>query len=97
MNYQAYDWYFNANSAPTTSTTSTTSDPWQSSASTTCVGDTCCSTGQTFDASNNICVTTTESFMTESMINSVLTKKDPNKNYKTDYNVKQPQAFNHFG
>jgi hypothetical protein len=44
----------------------------------------CCSDGQTYDTSSNLCVdsstsgTTTESFITESMVNKVLSKKSAN-------------------
>jgi hypothetical protein len=88
MNYQEYDWYFNSNSAPTG--TASSNDPWLSlNVPGTCVGQYCCSDGQTWDASLNQCVgssTVTESFMTETMVNNVLTKKQPNK-YKADYNM----------
>lgn len=110
MNYQEYDWYFNTNSAPTGSST-TTSDPWASTSNYgTCVGDSCCSPGLTYDASMNQCVTPTttpttttttastsssgtESFITESMINNILTKKQIG-NYKAAVNLRQPKAFN---
>jgi hypothetical protein len=100
MNYQEYDWNFDANAAPTGTTTTSTSDPWASlSTSTvgTCVGQSCCSSGQVYDSSMNLCViptpttatqsTTTESFANNS-IDSILTKKQPNK-YKDDYNMKE--------
>lgn len=99
MNYQEYDFYFNPATAPAASTTASTNDPW---ASTTvpgsCVGEYCCSNGLVFDTSSNMCVisttnpttnttsTGTESFVTESMVNNVLTKKQTGK-YKDDVNV----------
>ena len=100
MNYQEYDWKFDASTAPTGSTT-TASDPWasQSSSIGTCVGQSCCSSGQIYDSSMNLCViptpttatsstaTTTESFANNS-IDSILTKKQSNK-YKDDYNMKE--------
>jgi len=102
MNYQEYDFYFNPNTAPTGSTTSSSgNDPWLSTkASSSCVGEYCCSTGQTWDASLNQCIgsstvvvsdstpdsTPVESFVTESMINNVLTKKQNGK-YKDDVNI----------
>jgi hypothetical protein len=98
MNYQEYDWYFDPNSAPTADPSGVT-DPWVSSNSVsygTCVGDACCSDGLTYDASMNQCVeSTTESFMTETMINNVLTKTAPSKKYSIDYNLKQPEPFNY--
>jgi hypothetical protein len=88
MNYQEYNWYFNPKSAPSGSASST--DPWLTlNLPGTCVGQLCCSDGQTWDASLNQCIgdsTVTESFLTESMVNKVLTKKQPNK-YKPDANL----------
>ena len=95
MNYQEYNWPFDPANAPTGSSSS--SDPWVSTRSNigTCVGEYCCSEGQIYDSSLNQCVTgtttstgttTTESFITEAMINNVLTKTQPGK-YKTDYNL----------
>jgi hypothetical protein len=95
MNYQEYNWYFDPNSTTTTSN-STTTDPWagESSSYGTCVGDSCCSPGLTYDASMNQCVSaTTESFITESMVNNVLTKKQIG-NYKESINLRQPEPFN---
>jgi hypothetical protein len=99
MNYQEYNWYFNPNSAPTGSTSST--DPWATGANLgICIGDACCSSGLTYDASLNECViatsNNTESFMTESMVNQVLTKKDPNNNYRIQHNLRQPEPFNNY-
>jgi len=96
MNYQEYNWYFNPNSVSTSTSSSTSSDPWVGESSYgTCVGDACCSPGLTYDASMNQCVSssTTESFMTETMVNNVLTKKQPG-NYKDTINLRQPEPFN---
>jgi hypothetical protein len=85
MNYQEYDWYFDPNSAPT-STTTTTTDPWASTETTygTCVGDACCSDGLVYDSSLNQCITpngeTTTTTTTETFVNNVFTK--PTNNYK---------------
>jgi hypothetical protein len=88
MNYQAYNWNFNSNNAPSGSTSS--ADPWVSfNMPGTCVGQYCCSDGQTWDSSLNQCVGTsniTESFLTETMVNNVLIKKQPGK-YKPDVNM----------
>lgn len=79
MNYQKYNWNFDPSTAPTGS--SDTTDPWGSTSFGTCIGELCCSEGQTYDSSLNLCVdgttssTTTESFVTESMVNKVLSKK----------------------
>lgn len=111
MNYQEYIWHFDPNTVQTGSTTTitTTSDPWASTGSFgTCVGQSCCSSGQVYDSSSNQCVvpnsmpsttsatsatpaptstsTTTESFDVMKSIDSILTKKQPNK-YKDDYNM----------
>lgn len=91
MNYQTYDWYFNSSGAATGSTSTTSEDdPWQVAGYTeTCSGAECCSVNQTFDSSSNLCVdnsSTTESFLTEGMVNDVLTKKQSGK-YKPDYNM----------
>jgi hypothetical protein len=56
MNYQQYDFPFDPNSVTTTGSTSST-DPWQTNTNLgTCVGDYCCSTGMSYDASLNQCV-----------------------------------------
>jgi len=97
MNYQEYDWYFDPDAAPT-STSTTTNDPWAGSLDLgTCVGDSCCSSGLTYDASMNQCVSSsgTESFITESMVNNVLTKKQTG-NYKDSVNLRQPEPFNNY-
>jgi hypothetical protein len=98
MNYQEYDWTFDPNSAPSGSSTS--DDPWSGTGGIgTCIGQYCCSTGQTYDGSLNQCIgdstvsntssssspSTVESFVTESMVNQVLTKTSGNK--KTSYTI----------
>ena len=101
MNYQAYDFYFDPSSAPKGNASG--DDPWLSmNMPGTCVGEYCCSTGQTWDSNLNQCVGTstvaksskstssskskTESFVTESMINNILTQKQNGK-YKDDVNI----------
>jgi len=106
MNYQEYNWYFVPNSVSTDGSSST--DPWLGDLGLgTCVGDACCSPGLSYDASMNQCVTSSgtesflsgplmpESFMTESMVNNVLTKKQ-NGNYKDAVNLRQPEPFNNY-
>lgn len=84
MNYQEYNWYFDAGSAPTSTSSTSEDDPWASTTSTdTCVGELCCSEGQTYDASLNQCV---DSVVTESMVNNILIKRQPGK-YKDDVNI----------
>lgn len=96
MNYQEYDWYFNANNAPTGSGSSSSDDPWSGIDLGTCVGQYCCSSGQTYDSSLNQCVgdstvvvpstsTSTEGFTTETMVNKVLTKTSGSR--KTSYTI----------
>jgi len=93
MNYQEYDFYFDPNKAPTGSTTNS-NDPWLSlKVSGTCVGQNCCSDGQIWDSDLNQCVgsstvvaPTSESFVTESMVNNILTQKQNGK-YKDDVNI----------
>jgi hypothetical protein len=93
MNYQEYDFYFDPNKAPTSSTTNS-NDPWLSlKVSGTCVGQNCCSDGQIWDSDLNQCVgsstvvaPTSESFVTESMVNNILTQKQNGK-YKDDVNI----------
>jgi len=89
MNYQEYDFYFDPKQAPNGSSIST-SDPWLSqNIGGTCVGQNCCSDGQTWNGNLNQCVgtsTVTESFVTESLVNNVLTKKQNGK-YKDDVNI----------
>jgi flagellar motility protein MotE (MotC chaperone) len=88
MNYQEYNWYFDPNNAPTSTTTSST-DPWASTTTTTtvtdtCVGNDCCSDGLVYDSTLNQCITsngeTTSTTTTESFVNDVFTK--PSNNYK---------------
>ena len=83
MNYQAYNFSFDANKAPSGVSTDN-SDPWMSLNNYgTCIGEYCCSDGQTYDEEINKCV---ESFVTESTVNDVLIKKQIGK-YKDDVNI----------
>ena len=87
INYQEYDWAFNPATAPG-STSTTATDPWASADGLgTCIGQQCCSTGQTWDASLNQCIgasSVVESFVSESTIEKFLTKQQPDK-YKNDF------------
>jgi hypothetical protein len=96
MNYQEYDWYFNPATAPKGSASST--DPWvTSSVPGTCIGQACCSEGQTWDSTLNQCVGTctvtppATTTTTETFVNNVLTKTSGK--YKDDYNLKAPKAY----
>jgi hypothetical protein len=62
MNYQVYDWYFNAPQSSSSSTSSV--DPWMNLPDT-CIGEKCCSVGQMYDASLNQCII--KSFTSENL------------------------------
>jgi len=63
MNYQEYDFPFDPNNLGTGGGAS--SDPWQTdSILGTCIGDACCSSGMTYDASLNQCIEGTSSSTT---------------------------------
>jgi hypothetical protein len=73
-------------------------DPWSGIDVGTCVGQFCCSDGQTYDVELNQCIgtsnvttSTTESFVTESMVNNALTKKQSGK-FNHDVNIGNIQA-----
>jgi hypothetical protein len=73
LNYQEYNWHFNPAGAPKPSS-SGANDPWLNSGSAvgTCVGEACCSEGQTYDETLFQCVndstTTTNANTTETFI-----------------------------
>jgi hypothetical protein len=103
MNYDAYNWNFNPDTAPK-SISGDTTDPWASIGGGTCVGEYCCSLGQTYDDTLNQCVgastittTTTESFENkkseEDKIMVTLTKTQHGK-YKEDFNLSELKAYN---
>jgi hypothetical protein len=100
MDYQEYNWYFNPKTAPTVATSSVTSDPWLSSSSLlgTCIGQACCSDGQTYDSSLNQCITSTissstDATTTETFVNAVLTKSQ--QKYKSDVNLEGNNILPH--
>ena len=94
INYQEYDFYFDPKKAPKSSGTAA-ADPWLSlNMPGTCVGQDCCSDGQTWDSDLNQCIgtsTVTESFVTESMVADILTQKQNGK-FKDDVNMGNIQA-----
>jgi hypothetical protein len=104
MNYQEYDWYFDPKAAPTGSSNAT--DPWATTnLPGTCIGQACCSDGQTWDPTINQCVgtstvqptttsttTTTATTTTETFVNNVLTRTSGN--YKNDVDLNTPNPTN---
>jgi len=101
MNYQEYDWYFDPSKAPTGSSDST--DPWATmNLPGTCIGEACCSDGQTWDSNLNQCIgtssvvspvtSTNTATSTETFINNVLTKTSGV--YKNDVNLNEPVPTN---
>ena len=76
MNYQKYEWNFNAADAPKPSTGEST-DPWIGSFGT-CVGSNCCYTGQTYDSNINKCVTNTSVATTSDNVSTSQTEVEPN-------------------
>ena len=91
MNYQSYDWYFDASAAPIPSTDASNNDPWLSSNIGSCIGDACCSSNMTYDTSNNICVDASgnnnrESFITEGMIENMISSSTNQNKYKQSNN-----------
>jgi len=92
MNYDEYAWSFKPELAPTGGASSS-KDPWMSNAGVgalgTCIGQSCCSSGQVYDTTTNKCVDTMPTSTTKEgfeLINDVLTKQQPGK-YKTDYDL----------
>ena len=89
MNYQEYDFMFDPNTAATSTTSSDTTDPWATPALGTCIGQDCCSSGQTWDVSLNQCIgtSTVPPPTTETFVNNMLIKAQPNK-YKADVDLR---------
>ena len=94
MNYQSYDWYFDASAAPSPGDISN-NDPWLSVSNRgTCVGDACCTANMMYDISSNICIVgarngqnikgrhSQESFITESMIENMISSSTNQNKYK---------------
>jgi hypothetical protein len=86
MNYDTYNWYFDPNTAPKNTEDTETSkiDPWLSKRTNVCYGDTCCSEGQIYDKTLNICVTSKCPTTTESFVINVLTKGSNSINRKSE-------------
>jgi hypothetical protein len=93
MNYQEYEWSFDAGSMSTG--TPSADDPWASGNFGTCLGNACCSEGLVYDSNINKCVPDTSKNQSkkESFVTSILTKIQPG-NYKISYDIREPQPFN---
>jgi hypothetical protein len=93
MNYQEYEWSFDAGSMSTG--TPSADDPWGTGNFGTCLGNACCSEGLVYDSNLNQCVpdTSKKESKKESFINGVLTKLQPG-NYKASYDLREPKPFN---
>lgn len=97
MNYDTYDWPFDKENAPD-SENENTDDPWESIGGGTCIGQECCSSGQTFDEEENICITK-DGFQTlspaevsNSVYNGLL--KTQSGKYKADVNLASLKPYN---
>jgi len=85
MNYNEYEWAFNADSAP--KGTGSDVDPWAGLGTLgTCIGEACCQPDQTYDTTINQCVSRKESF--ENQLYEGYTKMAPNK-FKADVNLSE--------
>jgi len=96
MNYDSYNWAFDPSTAPEPTSTEDTSDPWETvNSGSTCVGEECCSDGQTYDVELDLCVSSsTETFQNnQDIIMEALTKTQPGK-YKSDYNLSNLKPYN---
>jgi hypothetical protein len=79
MNYQEYDFFFNPNTAPKGSS-SNSGDPWLSlNAPGSCIGEYCCSTGQTWDPELNQCIGASTVILPESKPESKPVSKPESK------------------
>lgn len=89
MDYNEYDWLFDATNAPKPSST-LSKDPWLNTDIGTCIGEECCSKGQTYNDSINQCVgdstysnkKASSSSTVESMVNHIFTKTSTTNSHK---------------
>jgi hypothetical protein len=88
MNYQAYDWYFDASSAPAATDSSSNDDPWVSDdTSNSCTDSACCADGTVWDTSLNQCTEGFVGSITESMLSDMINKSsNSNQKYKQNNN-----------
>jgi len=75
LNYPEYAWTFDPSLAPAPDSTSGVADPWPTLVRT-CIGDECCTDGNTYDSVQNRCIsnTGTESFLNMDALNEIFTK-----------------------
>ena len=73
MNYNEYDWNFNASNVDSSTSDSNPIDPWERPNIGQCVGAMCCSDNQTYDSDLNKCVDNTDSSQ-EAFVNLNLSK-----------------------
>ncbi len=78
MNYQTYDWYFDASQAPGPPTDADSTDPWASTSGGMCIDSACCSTGQKFDSTINKCVINTSASTTATSTTATSTNTTEN-------------------
>ena len=96
MNYQQYDWAFDASYAPTTSVldgSKNAVNPWSTPVTLGCSNSSCCAAGTKWDSSANTCTVGTENFttgsdnyITEGMISDILTQTSTSNRYKQNNN-----------
>jgi len=89
MNFDEYDWYFNKDEAPTTSTEADTntsdSDPW-ATPTYTCSGAECCYDNSTYDETQNKCIPNAQ-------YNANQAKSEATTNSSTTTTTSESEAF----
>lgn len=92
MVYDEYDWSFDPSKAPKASSISTM-DPWLSvGGSNICIGQSCCSTGYTYDPTENMCIPTSQANPVESFVTDIFTKYSRTSDQKKpDYTMGNDQ------
>jgi len=83
MNYQAYDWKFNASKVPTEVNMESSNDPWLNPFDdfSTCIGNACCTNGMIFDNNINQCIVDpNSSCKINTNVTNALTQKIPVSN-----------------
>ena len=97
MDYQNYDWYFDASSAPQPSSSDSSGNPWTATVNTGCIDSSCCAKGTIFDSSSNLCVIDGFQSIHEGMINNELTTNSSTNRFKkynsSDYQPNYSDSF----